>query len=84
MTVLTHRAAWRPRPGPGQHRGSIGWWTAALFDMAGSVFFMVSAFAAFVVRATDDLLDASLANTGTLLGGLCFLWAARVQITQSG
>jgi hypothetical protein len=32
---------------------------------------MLSAVAAFTLPATDDLLDASLVNTATLLGALC-------------
>jgi hypothetical protein len=51
-------------------------WTMAALNMAGSVFFMASAIAAFVRPSTGDLLDASMANTGTLLGALCFLVAA--------
>ena len=53
-------------------------WTVAALNLLGSVFFMLSAVAAFTRPATDDLLDASLANTGTLLGALCFFWAARL------
>jgi hypothetical protein len=64
-------------------RGESPWWIAQI-NMAGSIFFMASAFAAFVLPATDDLLDASLANSGTFAGALCFFWAARVQITLSG
>ena len=39
---------------------------------------MLAAVAAFTRPATDDLLDASLANSGTMLGALCFLWGARL------
>ncbi len=52
--------------------------------MVGSIFFMISALAAFVVPDTGDLLDAALANSGTLLGALCFFWAARLLITDDG
>jgi hypothetical protein len=55
------------------------WWIAAI-NLLGSIFFMASAFAAFVVPTTGNLLDASLANTGTLLGAICFFWAARIDI----
>ena len=34
--------------------------------------------------STGDLLDASLANSGTFLGAVCFFWAARLQITRTG
>jgi hypothetical protein len=53
-------------------------WTIAALNLAGSVFFMLSALAAFTRPATDDLLDASLANSGTLLGAICFLVGARL------
>jgi len=46
--------------------------------MAGSVFFMLSSLAAFVLPSTGDLLDASVANSGTFLGAVCFFWAARM------
>jgi hypothetical protein len=65
--------------GPGlwpRHR-TTGWRVAAT-NLLGSVFFMLSAIAAFVLPSTEDLLDASVANTGTLLGALCFLGAAAV------
>jgi hypothetical protein len=57
------------------------WWIAVI-NMVGSIFFMISALAAFVVPETGDLLDAALANSGTLLGALCFFWAARLLITD--
>jgi hypothetical protein len=50
-------------------------------NLLGSIFFMAAAVAAFVVPDTDDLLDASLANSGTFLGAICFLVAARIEIT---
>jgi hypothetical protein len=62
-------------------RGRSDWWVAA-GNLLGSVFFMLAALAAFVRPRTDSLLDASLANSGTFLGALCFLWAARLQITR--
>src|SRR5262245_45204669 len=58
-------------------RDSRDWWVAAL-NLLGSVFFMLSAIAAFTLPATDDLLDSSLANSGTLLGAVCFLVGARL------
>jgi hypothetical protein len=53
---------------------------SATLNLAGSVAFGVSAVAAFVVPDTDHLLNASLATSTTLLGALCFLWAARVLV----
>ena len=60
-----------------------GWWIA-MINMVGSIFFMISALAAYVVPDTGTLLDAALANSGTLLGALCFFWAARLLITDDG
>jgi hypothetical protein len=57
------------------------WWID-MVNLLGSVFFMISAIAAFVVPSTSELLDASAANSGTFLGALCFLWAARLSITS--
>ena len=42
---------------------------------------MASAIAAYVVPDTGDLLDTSVANSGTFLGAVCFLVAARIEIT---
>jgi hypothetical protein len=56
-------------------------WRVAGLNLAGSVFFMGAAIAAFVLPETDDLLDATLANSGTFLGAVCFLVAARIDIT---
>ncbi len=53
---------------------------SATLNLTGSVAFGVSAVAAFVVPDTDHLLNASLATSTTLLGALCFLWAARVLV----
>jgi hypothetical protein len=55
------------------------WWIAAL-NLVGSVFFGLAAIAAFTLPSTDDLLDASIANSGTLLGALCFFWGARLML----
>jgi hypothetical protein len=40
----------------------------------------LAAIAAFTLPSTDDLLDASIANSGTLLGALCFFWGARLML----
>jgi hypothetical protein len=53
---------------------------SATLNLVGSVAFGASAVAAFVVPDTDRLLDASLATSGTLVGALCFFWAARVLV----
>ncbi|MEW1639506.1 hypothetical protein AB0469_36300 [Streptomyces sp. NPDC093801] len=60
------------------HRGrpclrsrSLGWWVVAV-NQLGSVLFMVSALAAFTRPATGSLVNADIANWGTLCGALCF------------
>jgi len=53
-------------------------WRIAVINMTGSVFFMLSAIAALVLPSTSSLLDASVANSGTVLGALCFFWGARL------
>ena len=55
-------------------RESPGWWTA-LLNYLGSVFFMLSAIAAFTLN-TGELINASIANSGTFLGAVCFFLGA--------
>ena len=45
--------------------------------MLGSVAFMVSAIAGFVVPSTGAVLDLPLDNAGTFLGAVCFLVGRR-------
>ena len=54
---------------------SLPWWISWL-NMLGSVFFMWSALASFVLPSTDAYIDARASVGGTLLGALCFLVAA--------
>jgi hypothetical protein len=56
----------------------------AWLNMVGSVFFMASAVAAFVLPDTGDLLSASVANSGTLLGALCFFRGAWLLLVELG
>lgn len=56
-------------------------WRVAGLNLLGSVFFMAAAIAAYVLPDTGDLLDASVANSGTFLGAVCFFVAARIEIT---
>jgi hypothetical protein len=51
---------------------SADWWIAWV-NMLGSVFFMVSALASYVLPSTGDLADEQVAIAGTLLGAACFL-----------
>jgi hypothetical protein len=53
---------------------------SATLNLIGSVAFGISAIAAFVVPDTNETLNASLATSTTLLGALCFLWAARILV----
>jgi hypothetical protein len=56
-------------------RASADWWMAAL-NYVGSIFFMLSALAAFTVPTTGDVINIRLVNLGTLLGALCFFLGA--------
>ncbi len=58
---------------------ALPWWIAWL-NMLGSVAFMASAVASFVLPSTDTLIDLPLANAGTLLGAVCFLVGAALML----
>ena len=66
--------SWRP--------GDLGWLIAAL-NLAGSMFFGLSAIGAYVVPSTGELLDATAANAGTFLGALGFLVGAALLIPEA-
>ena len=66
--------SWRP--------DDLGWVIAAL-NLAGSVFFGLSAIGAYVVSSTGELLNAALANAGTFLGAIGFLIGAALLIPES-
>lgn len=57
------------------NRASADWWVAAL-NYLGSVFFMLSALAAFTLPTTGDVLNISLVNLGTFAGAACFFLGA--------
>jgi hypothetical protein len=57
----------------------LSWWIAWL-NMLGSVAFMASALASFVLPSTDTLIDIPLANAGTFLGAVCFLVGAALML----
>lgn len=57
-------------------------WTISSLNMVGSVFFGISAVGAYVVPATDELLNAQWSNGGTFLGALCFLIGAWMVIPR--
>ena len=44
--------------------------------MIGSIAFGLSAIGGYIVPDTGELLDASIATSGTLVGALCFFYAA--------
>lgn len=51
-------------------------WRCTWLNMLGSVFFGISAFGAFVIPETGDLVSLLWANLGTFLGAVCFFTAA--------
>ncbi|MET0811719.1 MAG: hypothetical protein ABWY03_01605 [Microbacterium sp.] len=51
-------------------------WRCTWLNMAGSVFFGLSAAGAYVIPSGGDMLNQLWANLGTFLGALCFLAAA--------
>lgn len=54
---------------------SLSWWIVFV-NLLGSIAFGISAVAAFVVPATDQLFDAISANLFTFIGAVCFFVAA--------
>jgi hypothetical protein len=54
-------------------------WRIAALNLVGSVAFGASAVAALVVPASDEPVDAAVANATTTLGALCFLAGALLQ-----
>jgi hypothetical protein len=44
--------------------------------MIGSILFMASALASYVLPSSGDLINTRIAVAGTLLGALCFLIGA--------
>jgi hypothetical protein len=61
------------------HRESFPWRIAWL-NMLGSVLFMASAVASYVVPSTDALLGARLAVSGTFWGAVCFFAGAALML----
>ncbi|MFJ1806795.1 MULTISPECIES: hypothetical protein [unclassified Streptomyces] len=60
---------------------NLGWWIVAV-NQLGSVLFMVSALAAYTRPATGSLVNADIANWGTLTGALCFSVAGILQLGE--
>jgi hypothetical protein len=55
-------------------------WRIAWVNLLGSVLFMASAIASYVVPSTDEELGARLAVAGTLWGAACFLVGAALML----
>ena len=51
-------------------------WRIAWFNMVGSVLFMASALASYVLPSTGEVIDTRVTVAGTLLGAVCFLVGA--------
>lgn len=51
-------------------------WTMGAVNLAGCVFFGISAIASFIVPSSGSILDLAAANWTTSLGALCFLIGA--------
>ncbi|MFI9770243.1 hypothetical protein ACIHJG_25725 [Streptomyces sp. NPDC052415] len=59
----------------------LGWRIVAV-NQLGSALFMVSALAAYTRPATDSLVNADIANWGTLAGAVCFSLAGLLQLGE--
>jgi hypothetical protein len=58
-------------------------WKVVALNLAGSIFFGISAVASLVQPATGHPVSAVIANAGTSLGGLCFLAGAVLLMPES-
>lgn len=54
---------------------SLPWWIAWL-NMIGSILFMASALASYILPSTGELINSQVSIVGTLLGAACFLVGA--------
>ena len=57
------------------HPEDADWWVSAL-NYVGSIFFMLSAIAAFTLETTGEVLNLTIVNSGTFLGAVCFFVGA--------
>jgi hypothetical protein len=64
---------------PGRYPRRIAW-----LNMVGSVAFMVSALASFVLPATGGAIDPRWADLGTFIGAICFLLGAALILPAWG
>lgn len=51
------------------------WWIAAL-NYVGSIFFMISALAAFILPTTGEVVNLTVVNSATFVGAACFFVGA--------
>jgi hypothetical protein len=58
---------------------SLPWWIAWI-NMLGSVLFMASAIASFVLPSSGQMVDVPVSLAGTLLGAVCFLVGAALML----
>lgn len=55
-------------------------WRIAWVNLVGSVLFMASALASYVVPSTDEEIDTRIAVAGTLFGAVCFFVGAALML----
>jgi hypothetical protein len=58
---------------------SLPWWIAWV-NMLGSILFMASALASYVLPSTGQMIDVPLSLAGTLLGAVCFFVGAALML----
>lgn len=56
-------------------RDDVDWWIAAL-NYVGSIFFMLSALAAFIIPTTGEVVNLTVVNSATFIGATCFFVGA--------
>lgn len=56
-------------------------WRIAWLNMLGSILFMASALASYVVPNSDEVLNTRVSVAGTLLGAVCFLLGAALMFS---
>ena len=71
IVALGRFLSYRPRSLP---------WCIAWVNMIGSILFMASALASYVLPGTGDVVDVRLSVAGTLLGAVCFLIGAALML----
>jgi hypothetical protein len=62
-------------------RNDCEWWSAIL-NYVGAIFFMFAAIAAFTID-TDEVLNATIVNSGTFAGAICFFVGAYLLLPQA-